>query len=171
MKPWNMSVRITPCLTLPNKNFLLISLSIINKSFFTVDYRGLNKLDRNIKVHKDQTEHQHKNNVIYKIYCKDCNASYVGQTKRQLKTRIREHYNNIKLDDSRHSVVTQHMIKHDHAFDWKNVRILDSESNYNKRLISEMLHIKEQSNGINLMKEFLDDSYYCLLDILSKNNL
>jgi len=52
-------------------------------------------------------------------------------------------------------------------------QILDTESNYNKRLISEMLHIKEQSNGINLIKdtEFLDESYYCLLDILSNNNL
>jgi len=116
------------------RNISEIITSIINKSLFTIGYRGLNKLDRIIKVHKDQTEHQHKNNVIYKIYCKNCNASYVGQTKRQLKTRIREHYNNIKLDDSRHSVVTQRMVKHNHAFDWKNVRILDSESNYNKTI-------------------------------------
>jgi len=65
------------------------------------------------------------------------------------------------------------MVKYNHSFDWKDVRILDSEANYNKQLISEMLHIKEQSNGINLMKdtEFLDESYYCLLDTLSNNNL
>jgi len=107
-------------------------------------------LDRIIKVHKNQTEHQYKNNIIYKIYCENCSASYEGQTKKQLKTRIREHYNNIRLDESRLSVVTQHMVKYNHSFDWKDVRILDSESNYNKRLISEMLHIKEQSHGINL---------------------
>jgi len=61
------------------------------------------------------------------------------------------------------------MIKYNHFFDSKDVRIL--ESNYNKRLISEMLHIKEQSNGFNLIEdtEFLDKSYYCLLDILSNN--
>jgi len=130
-------------------------------------------LDRIIKVHKDQTEYQHKNNVIYKIYCKNCDASYVGQTKRRLKIRIREHYNNIMSDDSKHSVVSQHMVNYNHSFNWNDVRILDSESNYNKRLISEMLHIKEQSNGINLMKdtEFLDESYYCLLDVLANNNL
>jgi len=130
-------------------------------------------LDRIVRVHKDQTEHLHKNNVIYKINCKDCNASYVGQTKRRLKTRIKEHCNNIKLDDSKHSVVTQHIIDYNHSFDWNAAKILDSESNYNKRLISEMLHIKEQPDGINLMKdtEFLDESYFYLLDILSNNNL
>jgi len=38
---------------------------------------------------------------------------------------------------------------------------MDSESNYNKRLVSEMLHIKEQRNGINLQKdtELLDESF------------
>jgi len=153
------------------RNISEITTSLINKSIFTVGY--LNKLDRIIKVHKDQTEYQHKNNVIYKIYCKNCDASYVGQTKRRLKTRIKEHCNNIKLDDSKHSVVSQHIVNYNHSFNWNDAKILDSESNYNKRLISEMLHIKEQSNGINLMKdtEFLDESYYCLLDILSKNIL
>jgi len=52
---------------------------------------------------------------------------------------------------------------------YKEVRILDSESNYNKKLILEMLHIKEQFNSINSQKntEFLDDSYFCSLDNLS----
>jgi len=27
------------------------------------------------------------NNVIYKVFCKDCDASYVNQIKRKLKTR------------------------------------------------------------------------------------
>jgi len=47
---------------------------------------------------------------------------------------------------------------------------MDSESNYNKRLVSEMLHIKEQRNGINLQKdiELLDEFYFYILDILSR---
>lgn len=36
-----------------------------------------------------------------------------------------------------------------HDFDWDHVEILDKETNYSKRLISEMLHIKEQHNSIN----------------------
>jgi len=55
------------------------------------------------------------------------------------------------LDDTKHSV-TEHILNLNHKFDWENVKILDTKSNYNKRLISEMLHIKEQTNGINSQK-------------------
>jgi len=136
-----------------------------------VGYRGLNKIDNIIKVHKDHTEHNCKKNIVYKIHCKNCDASYVGQTKRQLKTRTKEHVNNIKLDESRHSVITQHILNYNHSFNWQDIKILDSEPNYNKRLISEMLHIEEQANGINLKKdtEFLDQSYFDLFDTLSNN--
>jgi len=40
------------------------------------------------------------------------------------------------------------MLNHIHSFDWNNIKIL--ESNYNKKLISEMLYIKEQFNSQKL---------------------
>jgi len=128
-------------------------------------------MDKFVKVHKNKTEHSHRHNVVYKINCHDCNVSYVRQTKRQLRTRAKEHHNNMKSDKSKHSVISEHMLNCNHSFDWNNVNILDSEPNYNKRLrcyISEMLYIREQSNGINSQKdtEFLDDAYYCLLNYL-----
>jgi hypothetical protein len=141
----------------------------VDRSNFIIGLRCLNRLNNHIKVHKDKTEHDYKNNVVYKIECNNCEATYVGQTKRHLKTRINEHMNNKKLDESRHSVITNHTIEFNHSFKWQDTKIIDSEPNYNKRIISEMLHIKEQKRGINLQKdtEFLDDSYYCLLDVLA----
>jgi len=61
----------------------------------------------------------------------------------------------------RHSVITEHIIKEQHTFNWDKVKILDYQTNYHKRFISEMLHIKEQINGINLKKdtELLSESY------------
>jgi len=52
--------------------------SMFNKSVFTVGFRGLNKLNNIVRVQKDYVEHSHKNNVVYKINCKNCDASYVG---------------------------------------------------------------------------------------------
>jgi len=151
------------------RNISEITASLFNKSNFTVGFRILNKMDKIVRVQKDQIEYTQKRNVVYRIGCNNCEVTYTGQTKRQLKTRIKEHCNNRKLDCIKHSVITEHMLKYSHEFDWSNVKILDTESNYNKRLVSEMLHIKEQVKGINSQKdtEYLNDSYYELLYRLS----
>jgi len=110
--------------------------------------------------------------MIYKIFCNDCSTLYVGQTKRQLKTRTKEHSNNSKSISAKSSVITEHMMEFSHSFDWNNVKILDKEANYFKRSVSEMLHIRNWYvlNGLNAQKdtELLDNSYHCVLDLLSK---
>jgi len=63
--------------------------------------------------------------------------------------------------------------KFNHKFDWDSTQILDFETKYNKRLITEMIHIKEQKNSINLQTdiEMLDTSYFCLLDVFANNKI
>jgi len=73
-------------LNITNSNVLLIVFS--NLSFFS-----MNKLSEIIKARKDPLPKL--SNVVYKISCKTCDASYVGQTCGQLKTRISEHKNHI----------------------------------------------------------------------------
>ena len=62
--------------------------------------------------------------VVYKLACKDCNASYVGQTKRQLQIRMKEHSNDINKK-SNPSVITCHRLNTDHEFDWHGVEVMD----------------------------------------------
>jgi len=45
---------------------------------------------------------------------------------------------NILIDLSQYSIITDHILKSNHDFDWENVEILDQELSYYKRLISEM---------------------------------
>ena len=40
------------------------------------------------------------------------------------------------------------MLEFNLTFDWQNKKILDFETNYHKRLISEMIHIKLQKKGL-----------------------
>lgn len=135
-----------------------------------LSYRSLNKMNSFIKVHKDSCPLSSRQNVVYRINCKDCDASYVGQTKRQLNTRISEHKNHIRRGMSGHSVITDHRISSNHDFDWDNVSVLDNEPWLRKRLISEILHIKRQKNGLNLQTdtEGLPDMYIPVLEKLSK---
>lgn len=86
--------------------------------------------------------------VVYKISCHDCEVTYIGQTKRQLKTRVREHRSDINKRSGSISVISDHRLNN-HDFDWRNVKILDKEQSCNKRLISEMLHIKNDPQNIN----------------------
>ena len=135
-----------------------------------VSYFSLNKLNNLIKTHKDVLPHTSHSNVIYKINCNNCDASYVGQTGRQLNTRIKEHKNHIKRNNPTKSVITEHRINLQHDFDWDNITILDHEPIYHKRLISEMLYIKRQKNSLNLQTdtEGLHQSYFTAIDSLPK---
>jgi len=102
-----------------------------------------------------------KNNVIYKIFCNNCEASYVGQTKRQLKTRLKEHKNNIKHDRSKHSVIFEHIVECNHSFDWEGIKIMARETNFYKRIVSEIIYIKEPKFGLNLNSTILS----CLMNL------
>jgi len=53
---------------------------------------------------------------VYKIDCKDCEASYVGQTKRRLTIRIREYRNDINKKSGIPSVISTHRLQ-DHDFE------------------------------------------------------
>ena len=52
-------------------------------------------------------------------------------------------WSNIKLDQSKYSVISKYITKTNHNFNWEKVSILDFRKNYRKRNISEIIHIKE----------------------------
>jgi len=126
-----------------------------------------NTLSTFIKTGKDIIERSNRCNVVYKINCKDCDACYVGQTKRRLNSRVKEHKNDINKRSGIPSVISTHRLQN-HDFDWGNVRILDNESAWYRRIISEMIYIKTQTNGLNKQSdtEMLSDSYNLILQKL-----
>ena len=147
---------------------LVLYLNSYNKNLNTrLAFFSLNKLGRIIRVQKDALPSNLKKNVVYKIVCKDCDASYVGQTGRRLKTRTAEHRNNINWNNTSHSVITEHRIKCNHEFDWESVKILDSERYLGRRLVSEMLHIQMQNNSLNLQSD-IECFHHAYLSLLRK---
>lgn len=136
-----------------------------------MSYFSLNKLNKIIKTHKDTIPQQSKKNVVYRIDCEDCDVSYVGQTGRKLSIRIKEHNKHINRNTTNKSVITEHRINLNHNFKWEDITILDTENHYNKRLISEMIHIKRQKNSLNLQTdtESLPTAYDNIINNLPKN--
>lgn len=119
-----------------NINTEILTEENVNKSWFTIPFvlnisdkfkniiKDLNikffSLNNIIKTHKDPLPNKAKKNVVYKIYCKDCDVSYIGQTGRTLKTRISEYRNDIRRNTQNHTVITEYRLDHNHNFDWKN---------------------------------------------------
>jgi len=68
-------------------------------------------------MHKDILPKLSNKNVVYKLCCKNCDASYVGQMSRQLKIRISEHHNHINRNITTQSVITEHRLQFNHDFD------------------------------------------------------
>ncbi|EZA55210.1 hypothetical protein X777_05214, partial [Ooceraea biroi] len=110
-------------------------------------------LRRFIKTGKDPIAKSSQCNVVYKIFYSDCDASYIGQTKRQLNTRVTEHRKDINKRSGTPSVTSTHRFEFGHDFDWEDVKVVNTEISYRKRLISEMINIKKQVNSLNLQSD------------------
>lgn len=143
--------------------------NITNDLGVRLSYYNLNRLRNFIKIQKDPLLTTLRNNVVYKINCNNCDASYVSQTGRQLKTKIHEQRNHIRQNTTTHSVITDHRQVFNHNFKWNEVEILDSKPIFHKRLISEMIYIKRQ-NSLNLRMdtENLQHTYVNVIDKLTK---
>ena len=65
---------------------------------------------------KDNLPKDDRINLAYKIECDNCPAVYVGQTKRKISSRIREHFNNISHRSQQISVISEHRLEKNHDF-------------------------------------------------------
>lgn len=89
---------------------------------------------------------------MYRVPCNDCNAVYIRQTYRHLKTRLKEHGKNITNSENQ-TALTRHRIEQDHQFNYAETTILDIEQNLQKRLILEMIHIAKDPHSINFRSD------------------
>ena len=84
-------------------------------------------------------------NVVYKIDCKNCEAAYIGVTKRYLGERIRSH----KYDKNEKTALHQHEREKGHEFNFDTPKVLIREENTRARLYHEAIQIKRCPNAIN----------------------
>jgi len=121
-----------------------------------VRYTIPKKLNNIIIKGKDKLDTKLNTGVVYKINCMHCDKAYIGQTKRHLETRIKEHRSNIKKPTGSYSVVTNHRLSENHDFKWDEPTILHKENNRRKREIAEMFFIKKfkkKDISLNLQKD------------------
>ncbi|XP_055527541.1 uncharacterized protein LOC129720131 [Wyeomyia smithii] len=65
-----------------------------------------------------------ENSGIYRIPCQNCPSVYIGQTRRKVKVRLKEHKAAVDNGKTSESSVAAHAIGCDHVIDWKEAKLI-----------------------------------------------
>ena len=97
--------------------------SVLQKHGFHAAYKSNNNLKDLLVNLKDKVPPEEKSG-IYKIPCENCPAVYIGQTRRKLKARLREHKTAVENDRVNDSSVAAHTTSQKHSVDWEKVKLI-----------------------------------------------
>jgi len=100
---------------------------------------------------KDKWETSH---VVYSVPCEEPEHQYIGQTKRPLKVRVREHERScegdltgIQPDENNDNGIPFHHYTTGHTFLFNQTKILAREKNAFRRKVIEGIHIANKKNS------------------------
>ena len=97
---------------------------------------------------KDPIPKEDRTIAVYQLNCKDCEAVYVGETKRTLNIRAEEHITTIK-SASKRSHTAEHHWTHNRDIDWEYKKVLDLEKNWKTGTIKAAIYSEENQHHIN----------------------
>lgn len=135
---------------IPFEPRLTRGLPSIFKNFgFQVAYSSSNNLRKLLGNPKDKVEQIEKSG-IYEISCSDCDNKYVGQSRRPILKRFKEHLACLRLGNIDKSAVAQHIFNHNHKIDVKNLKLVKSVSTpYMLDSLESIEILKTGNNAMN----------------------
>ena len=112
----------------------------------------------------DPVETNQKTHAIYSIPCGDCDKEYLGQSKRQFGTRLKEHQKAVSTLDKGKSALAEHVCYTKHEIAWENSKVITTNNRYGQRLCLEALHINMSHHALNRDNgAYLPEEYMHLL--------
>lgn len=97
---------------------------------------------------KDKDEPRNRQGTIYKINCSDCQASYIGETGRNLTTRLTEHRRATRKGDVSNHIAEHHRLT-DQNIDWDSAQCLTYSTDYFQRLTLESWFTNLEQTPLN----------------------
>jgi hypothetical protein len=98
---------------------------------------------------KDPVSTEDTSNCIYKINCTECDASYIGETRRRFKSRLTEHKAAVRNANTTDSALATHAIDFLHPPHWDGAKIVAKDSSFRTRRLKEAVEIINQPNPLN----------------------
>ena len=137
-------------------------------SYNIITSKSSNTLKRTFCHLKDMVKKEDTSEIVYEVKCSDCEKVYIGESGRELGTRIKEHQGNINKREI-NSQIYKHLEESGHAnFDWNNVKVLGRSSKKDSRLFLESSFTYVNVNSINRCDDMPDQYKPTISNILSK---
>ena len=130
---------------------------IISKNNIQVAFTPSQKISQLLFNAKEKTS-PFKKSGVYKLNCKECNSSYIGQTGRNFNIRYNEHKKSFLLNKE-NSNIAKHCLETGHSFpDDSNLEILYTVPKSKKLNILESIEIYKHNKNpiINLLNDQTD---------------
>ena len=109
--------------------------------------KPINTLRDQLVHPKDPTPTQSKSCVVYKLTCEeDSSHTYIGETKRTLTTRVKEHQ---KICSAVPTAIGEHIAATGHTISLASAQVLCREEHKTSRKVKEAVFIKQQKPTIN----------------------
>jgi len=100
-------------------------------------YKPINKLNRIYSNMKDNIPEVDKKNVVYKVFCKDCDSFYIGQTGQTVKERMTNHAYTCNKNSKNKTALSEHAVEKTHKFDLEHPSILYEVKQKGRRQVVE----------------------------------
>ena len=98
-----------------------------------VAHKPITTLRRLLTNVKDKDKPEDRQGAVYKIKCCDCQASYIGETGRNLSTRLTKHKWATRNGDVNNHIA-EHHLKTKHQIDWDSATCITYSTDYYQRL-------------------------------------
>ena len=115
---------------------------VISKSGVQVHFKPRNTLREHLVSPKDKLKKEERCHTVYEHMCKTCRASYIGETKRPLGVRSKEH----KRESS---PVTLHARDTGHNIPIDQAKIIDQDESWFGRGVREACHIRIRRSSLS----------------------
>ncbi|XP_045477895.1 uncharacterized protein LOC123683043 [Harmonia axyridis] len=112
-------------------------------------FQTKNTVRANLTKVKPDNENQRTKNCIYEIPC-ECGRSYIGETKRPLDTRVKEHQKLARLGETEKSRLVQHAWDEEHRIKWDEASIISKEERSKRRKLKEAAFMAITPNPISM---------------------
>jgi hypothetical protein len=84
---------------------------------------------------KDPLKTNQKTHVVYSIPCGDCEKGYLGQSKRQFGTRLKEHQKAVSTSNKAKSALAEHVCDTKHELARENSKVITTNNRCGQRRI------------------------------------